>query len=50
MSVNGIGKQFAPSVDCTTHDCFTMRYFPRSCRCDTDCTKLHFIRDMLKLT
>jgi hypothetical protein len=27
MSVNGIGKQVAPSVDCTTHDCFILRFF-----------------------
>jgi hypothetical protein len=28
MSVNGIGKQvLAPSVDCTTHDCFILRFF-----------------------
>jgi len=24
MSVNGIGKQVAPAVDCTTHDCFIL--------------------------
>ena len=53
MSVNGIGKQVAPAVDCTTHDCFIfyLEFFTTySCRCDTDCTKLHFIGDMLKLT
>ena len=30
MSVNGIGKQVAPAVDCTTHDCFILSYLPRS--------------------
>jgi hypothetical protein len=29
MSVNGIGKQVAPAVDCTTHDCFILSSLPR---------------------
>ena len=42
MSDNpGIGKQVASSVVCTTHDCFILSSLPRSCLCDTYCTKLH---------
>ena len=42
MSDNpGIGKQVASSVACTTHDCFILSSLPRSCLCDTYCTKLH---------
>ena len=42
MSDNpGISKQIASSVVCTTHDCFILSSLPRSCLCDTYCTKLH---------
>ena len=42
MSDNpGIGKQVASSVVCTTHDCFILSSLPRSCLCNTYCTKLH---------
>lgn len=37
----GIGKQVASSVVCTTHDCFILSSLPRSCLCDTYCTKFH---------
>ena len=44
MSDNpGIGKQVASSVVCTTHDCFILSSLPRSCLCDTYCTKLHLL-------